>query len=160
MPAATLLCLVTSVLDGDSLVVHCPANAGPARVVVRLAGIDAPEYRQPYGKQALQALQALAMGQTVRLHCHKTDRYQRKVCTAEIAMAWRSQGSRGLDLGHALLTRGMAWWHQPFAHEQTPGLRMRYEAAEQEARRNKAGLWASPQPQSPWQWRAMHGARR
>jgi micrococcal nuclease len=30
------------------------------------------------------------------------------------------------------------------------------EGLETEARKNKKGMWADPQPVPPWQWRCLH----
>jgi hypothetical protein len=46
---------------------------------VRLAEIDTPESRQPYGNRAKQALSALVLGKEVRVMVVDTDRYGRTV---------------------------------------------------------------------------------
>lgn len=151
---AALLCLVIGVSDGDTLRAQCENT--PRTTIVRLAGIDAPEYHQPYGNQARKALRRLTLGRTVELRCHKVDNYQRDVCSVWASPESASEGPRTLDAGHALLSLGMAWWYQAYAHEQTAEERGQYEFTEQEARLHKAGLWASPDPIPPWKWRAQH----
>jgi endonuclease YncB( thermonuclease family) len=47
---------------------------------VRLAGIDAPEMGQPFGRRAKEAMSTLVYGKLARLDCYKTDRYGRGVC--------------------------------------------------------------------------------
>jgi endonuclease YncB( thermonuclease family) len=42
---------------------------------VRLAEIDIPEFRQPYGSRAKQALSALVFGKEARVVVVDTDRY-------------------------------------------------------------------------------------
>ncbi len=59
MIAATLLCLVVGITDGDTITARCPTEdaAHPyQQVKVRLGAIDAPERKQPYGERARQAL--------------------------------------------------------------------------------------------------------
>lgn len=153
MPVTTLLCLVISVSDGDTLRAQC--EDGPRTTIVRLAGIDAPEYRQPYGRQAGKVLRRLTLGKTAELRCHKVDDYRRGICSVWVSPESAPQGARTLDAGHALLSLGMAWWYQAYAHEQTPEERGQYAFAEQEARLHKLGLWAAARPMPPWQWRAQ-----
>lgn len=152
MLATTLLCLVINVSDGDTLRAQCEDI--PRTRIIRLAGIDAPEYRQPYGNQARKALRRLTLGKIAEMHCHKVDDYQRDVCSVRVTPESAPEGPRTLDAGHALLSQGMAWWYQAYAHEQTAEERGQYEFTEQEARLHKAGLWAAPHPTPPWKWRA------
>ena len=153
MLTTTLLCAVISVSDGDTLRARCGESSS---TIVRLAGIDAPEYRQPYGKQARKALRQLVLGKTAELRCHKIDDYRRSVCSVWVAPGAAPLGPRTLDAGHAMLGMGMAWWYQAYAHEQTPEERGQYAFTEQQARLRAAGLWASPSPVPPWRWRALH----
>ena len=156
MLTTTLLCAVISVSDGDTLRARCN---GTDTTIVRLAGIDAPEYRQPYGKQARKALRRLVLGKTAELRCRKTDDYQRSVCNVWVTPEGAPHGPRTLDAGHALLSLGMAWWYQAYAHEQTPEERGQYAFAEQEARVRTIGLWACRYPMPPWRWRNLHRHR-
>ncbi|WP_313075805.1 hypothetical protein [Melaminivora sp.] len=59
MISTTLICLVVGISDGDTLTARCPTQdaAHPYQQVnVRLAGIDAPEKRQPLGERSRQHL--------------------------------------------------------------------------------------------------------
>jgi endonuclease YncB( thermonuclease family) len=82
MPVAALLaCFVIGIADGDTLTARCEA-AGPGRtanLVVRLAGIDAPEKRQPLGHRSQQHLAALCFQKRAEMHALDTDRYGRTV---------------------------------------------------------------------------------
>ena len=62
-----------SVIDGDSILI---GNA-----MIRLAGIDAPELDQPYGRNAKWALVAMTKGQVVRAELDGTLSYDRTVAT-------------------------------------------------------------------------------
>lgn len=158
MFASTILCLVVAISDGDTLTARCPTDdaAHPyQQVKVRLAAIDAPERKQPYGNRARQALAELTFQKQVRLDCVKQDRYRRSVCNVWVAPASAPNGPQTLDAGLAMVTQGMAWWYRAYAKEQTPEARGQYEFAEQEARAKRAGLWADRDPVAPWEWRKM-----
>jgi len=163
MIAVTLLCLIIHVSDGDTLTARCNSDSARApqttqTLKVRLAGIDAPESRQPYGSQARKALQTLVLKKNVTLRCHTIDRYKRHICTVWVAAT--GHGTHTLDVGHALLTQGMAWWYRQYAAEQSPQQRSQYEWAEKSARAKRAGLWGSRKPPvAPWQWRAAQKRR-
>lgn len=153
MIAATLFCLVVGISDGDTLTARCGEPGEYQQVKVRLAGIDAPERKQPYGERSRQALAELAFKKTARLECGKKDRYKRSVCNVWVAPASAPDGPQTLDAGLAMVSQGMAWWYRAYSREQTPEARGQYEFAEQEAKAKGAGLWADEEPVAPWEWR-------
>lgn len=162
MLAATLLCLVVGISDGDTLTARCPTESTEhpyKQVKVRLGAIDAPESRQPYGARAKQALSDLAYNKQAELRCNKIDRYQRHVCSVWVAPASAPNGPRTLDAGLALVTQGMAWWYRYYSSEQSPQERGQYEFAEQEAKAKRAGLWKDAEPVAPWDWRSARRGR-
>ena len=53
-----------------------------------------------------------------------------------------------------LLRAGLAWWYRRFARDDTELARL-----EAEARDARQGLWASPNPVPPWEWRRNGRAR-
>jgi endonuclease YncB( thermonuclease family) len=115
---------------------------------IRLAGIDAPERRQPHYETARQNLAKLAFGKMVTVEWHKRDLYGRLVANV---IAERR------DVGLAQVRAGLAWWFRKYAHEQSSFERSLYESAELDAQRNKRGLWNSPKRTPPWEWRATRG---
>ena len=139
--ADTLLGKAVRILDGDTVEV---LDARKRTHRVRLAGIDAPESKQPFGAKAKRALSSLVAGETVAVDWHKRDRYDRLV--GKIMLD-------GADVNLALVRAGYAWWYREYAGEQSPSDRRLYEAAEKEARREGVGLWADPRPIAPWDWR-------
>lgn len=163
MLAAALLCLVVGISDGDTLTARCPTEdaAHPyQQVKVRLAGIDAPERKQPFGSRARQALADITFQKQARLDCVKKDRYKRSVCNVWVAPASAPDGPKTLDAGLAMVTQGMAWWYRGYSRDQTPEARGKYEVAEQEARAKRVGLWSHSEPTPPWEWRRQSGTAK
>ena len=81
MPAvATLIaCLVVAAADGDTLTVNCEAQAEqpPQTMIIRLAEIDAPEMRQPFGQRSKQNLAAMCFQKPATVKPQTRDRYGR-----------------------------------------------------------------------------------
>lgn len=156
MLAATLLCLVVGISDGDTLTARCPTQDTEhpyQQIKVRLQGIDAPERKQPFGNRAREVLSDIAYMKEAELRCNKIDRYKRYVCSVWVKPEEAPGPYKTLDAGLAMVTAGMAWWYRDYAREQTPEERGQYEFAEQEAQLRKVGLWSMPGPIAPWDWR-------
>ncbi|NCC23392.1 MAG: nuclease [Alphaproteobacteria bacterium] len=132
---------VVRILDGDTVEV---LDARKRTHRVRLAGIDAPESKQPFGAKAKRALSSRVGGKTLTVDWHKRDRYDRLVGKLMFD---------GADVNLALVRAGYAWWYREYAGEQSPSDRRLYEAAEKAARRDGVGLWSDPRPIAPWDWR-------
>ncbi|WP_374515971.1 thermonuclease family protein [Niveibacterium sp.] len=132
---------VVGVHDGDTITV---LSADQVQHKIRLAGIDAPELGQAWGKNARQTLSGLVFGHQVEVVTSKRDRYQR-----EVGKVLRA----GTDINLAVLDAGMAWWYREYAKEQAPGDRAVYSRAEANAARDQRGLWADRDPVPPWEWR-------
>ncbi|WP_222183404.1 thermonuclease family protein [Geminicoccus harenae] len=135
MPAWAWPALVERVVDGDTIQVRADRRT----LTVRLSGIDAPERGQPGGIQAGQALAELVAGRSVEVVPEGRDRYGRVVARVELA---------GRDVGTILVRAGHAW--QFTRYDDGPVLR----EAQQQARRERLGVWADPDPLPPWRWRA------
>jgi endonuclease YncB( thermonuclease family) len=135
--AETLTGRVVGVSDGDTLTLLAEGNR---QVRVRLAEIDTPESRQPYGSRAKQALSDLAFGKTARVEVEDTDRYGRTVGRVFVD---------GTDVNAAMVRQGAAWVYRQYAKDQS------LFALEAEARQAKRGLWSLPEAerQPPWEWR-------
>jgi endonuclease YncB( thermonuclease family) len=137
--AEELIGRVIKVNDGDTLTLSIE---GRRPIKVRLAGIDAPEYDQPYGKAARQALSVLVFGQTVRVTVYSRDDYGRIVAAVDLS---------GQDVETNLVERGAAWVYRRY--NRNP----RLVELETQAKVARRGLWALPESQRmpPWKWR--HG---
>jgi len=140
MPATALLvCVVIGIADGDTLTARCPAAAGPAlRIVVRLADIDAPEKRQPFGTRSRQHLSALCFGKRAEIRPHAVDRYGRTV--AHVVC-------EGSDAHAGQVGAGLAWAYTAY------GRNAALAQLERQARVERRGLWSDPSPVAPWTWR-------
>ncbi len=126
---------VIGVADGDTITVLHDRRSQK----VRLQGIDSPEKGQPFGERAKQFTSRLAFGQEVTVHVTDRDRYGRTV--AGIVLP------DGRSLNHEIVRAGYAWWARRYSRD--PSLAT-LEAA---ARKARAGLWADPHAQPPWEWR-------
>jgi endonuclease YncB( thermonuclease family) len=133
---------VVGVSDGDTLTILTPANE---QLKVRIAGIDAPEKKQPFGDSSKKRMSELSFGKRAVVDCYKRDRYQRSICTVSIG---------GSDVGLQMIRDGMAWHYKRFQKEQSRVAAESYARAEETARAVKAGLWRVRSPIAPWDWRA------
>jgi endonuclease YncB( thermonuclease family) len=140
-PAHALSCLVVGISDGDTLRAVCGVRQ---RVKIRLAGIDAPELRQSYGRAAKRSLASLCQRKTAEIAVQDIDAYGRTV--AQVFCA-------GRDAGAVQVASGLAWAYRPYLR--TPYLL----DLENEARRQRRGLWTAAKPVPPWTWRKREANR-
>lgn len=133
---------VDTVHDGDT--VTCRDPEGRAWKI-RLVGIDAPEFGQPFGEASRRALADKLAAGVVRVEGDARDQHGRLLGTLRI-------GDR--DINRELVAEGWAWAFGGFS---TEGELLDAEA---EARRGRRGLWADPEPLHPRQWRELHPPHR
>jgi endonuclease YncB( thermonuclease family) len=134
--------------DGDSFIAATPQG----RITIRIAGIDAPERFQAFSGNARGQMQQLLQGRDLRIHVIKIDQYQRAV-----AQVFSRHEEQWIDVGLEQITQGLAWHYKRYAKEQELAERLAYTRAEEDARKQRRGLWkdldtASP-PQAPWDYR-------
>ena len=129
---------VVKVIDGDSLGVI--GSTGEKREL-RLWGIDAPESRQRYGKQAKMLLAAMVQERRVEVQGKDIDVYNRLV-----ALVWVD----GALVNEELVRQGAAWVYEHFCRERICD---RWQRLQEEARYERRGLWAWPKPRPPWRYR-------
>jgi len=144
---------VVAVTDGDTIKVLDSDNTEHK---VRLVGIDAPERGQPFGSVSRDHLAVLVAGKDVLVETEKQDRYGRVLGKVWVQSADCPSCGKNLNVNHAQILAGMAWWYRYYASEQSPQDRGRYESAEDEARARGWGLWADPHPVNPYDWRKSH----
>jgi len=133
---------VVEVIDGDTLMVMRQGKA----VRVDLAGIDCPEQKQPFGKEAEQFTSRLASNQEVTVRITGTKKYGGIM--ADVIL------SDSLHLNQELVKAGLAWYMQ-----YTPDDKILADM-EAKARTAKKGLWAEKNPLPPWEWRKIHQQTR
>ena len=131
---------VTKVHDGDSIHI---TPSGSKRVVIRLAGIDAPEIKQTFGIQSRDKLRSIILNKTAQAQCHKLDKYQRHVCVVQY---------ENRDINLQMVAAGMAWHYKYYQNEQSALDRRRYAAAQTSAQKRQLGLWGM-QSVAPWEFR-------
>ena len=117
------------VVDGDTIVVKCDKR----QMTVDLAGIDAPELGQPWGKEVRSFVRDMVEGSQI---------------TVEVIEAGETGGTArvliaGQDLSRLLAERGLAW--------ATAGGGL--EDLTEKAKSAPCGLWLDAQPVPPWQFR-------
>ena len=135
-PPAELSGKVISIKDGDTIAILYNNKT----LTIRLAHIDCPEKKQPYGQAAKQFMSDKCFGQIVTIqHQHEYDRSKRLI--GEVITA------SGENLNKALVKAGLAWHYKKYSTN------IIYSALEQEARKQRIGLWSEPNPIAPWEWR-------
>lgn len=148
---------VTKVTDGDTIQV---TDTRGTKLKVRLYGIDAPEtdkgnkrtgkiskHGQPYGDNAQQALEEMVAKKYVRLEVMAIDQYKRTV-----AIVWIEDKI----VNKEMVKFGWAWAYRqylasPYASE--------YIQLEEQARKERRGLWEQNNPQPPWEFRKLQKKR-
>lgn len=140
--AEVLTGTVTSVYDGDTITLH--TEAGTKKI--RLAGIDAPELKQPYGTESRDALRQDVLNQSVTVDTTKLDKYGRSVGKVLIA---------GEDINLKQVSRGIAWVYVKYLVELTAEDRLKYQTAQKEAQQGSLGMWSSDNLLEPWNYRVV-----
>lgn len=136
-PAEQFSCRVVAISEGDTFSCLTTENK---RLRVRLAEVDAPERKQPYGSEAKQALADLVLEKQVVLHAQEVDRYGRTLARAYVG---------GIDVNYTLVAQGAAWAYTKQLKDH------RLKDAETLARNMGKGLWQLPAEAivAPWAWR-------
>ena len=138
---------IVKVTDGDTVTL---LDEQSAKHKIRLAGIDAPESKMPYGQRATRLLSSLILGKDVTALTYKNDRYGRAIATLMI-------GKRDINL--AMVEAGLPWHYKQYAKEQPPAEAVAYAQAEDLARMKRLELWQDSNPTAPWDWRRAHQRR-
>lgn len=140
-PALAMEGKVVHVYDGDTVAFETP---GKQHIRIRLYGIDCPEYSQTYGQKAKAFTSQLLLGETVDFEQLDTDKNDRAVGLI------RRQGT---IVNKELLENGLAWYFEWFCRE---SFCSSWKQLEARTRQNRIGLWAEPNPISPWTYRKSH----
>lgn len=129
--------LVVSIIDGDTVKV---LDHNQEQLKVRLASIDAPERKQPFGRKSSKMLADMIGNEKVELNCPNKDRYNRWICTIYY---------NGADINKKMVEMGGAWVYRQYYSG------TEYIAAENQAKALKRGVWALSEYENiaPWEWR-------
>ena len=139
--AATLEGRVVGVADGDTITI---LDASNTQYKIRLAGIDAPEKKQPFGNVSKQFLSDLVFGKQVIVEYQKLDRYDRVVGKVFVD---------GMNANLEQVRRGLAWYFKKYKSELVLNDRLAYLHAEEDAINARIGLWVEPNQIPPWEFR-------
>ena len=131
---------VIRVVDGDSVnVLRLPEKE---ELKLRLYGIDAPEWKQAYGKESKDALKGhLGQNTEVLVKVLDKDRYGRLICNLHL-------NSEDISVNEWMVSKGNAWHYVKYAPDD-----INLQQAEKNARKNKLGLWSLETPIPPWEFR-------
>ncbi len=130
---------MVKVTDGDTITI---LTRDQKEERIRLYGIDVPENRggQPYWKASQDRLAALVAGKTVTVTWDLRDRNGRII-------GW-VLAPDGQWVNLLMVLTGYAWWVERYAPDEK-----QLREAQEDARRDKRGLWAEPMAVEPWLWR-------
>jgi len=105
---------------------------------VRLAEIDAPEKKHPFGSRAKEALSNLTFQKEVSVHLVKQDRYGRSL--AHVV-------ADGRNINFAMVEQGFAWCYDQYLKD------VACYQKQTDAQQSRRGLWSDPTPLAPWEYR-------
>ncbi|EAJ1689540.1 thermonuclease family protein [Campylobacter upsaliensis] len=136
---------VSKVIDGDTIeLLAKTSKENPynhiTKLKIRLYGIDAPELKQAYGKEAKEFLSALVLKQEVSLIIENKDKYDRFVGTLFL---------KGQDINKEMVKNGYAHAYESFSKK--------YLAEQADAKMFKLGLWQDERVMSPSEFRRKNG---
>ncbi|WP_066561224.1 thermonuclease family protein [Croceicoccus bisphenolivorans] len=166
---------VQKVFDGDGFLAnvwHPYREVWVERVPFRFAFIDAPEMEQPFGPEARDFLAGLIANKELRLDpvgkestgYMPIDPYKRVLCMAFLSeqmdvgtVDYYHEGKRGSgsvkrarpvmrNIELEMIVNGWAWVTEQYAFDREA----EYFEAQDDARRDRRGLWAMDNPEPPW----------
>lgn len=132
---------VTAVHDGDTISVLDITDGH--KYTIRLTRIDAPELKQPYGKEARIYLENLIKDKSVRVELVQGDFHGPRI-DCEVFLG-------DMNINDQLVRTGNAWWYEHFAPQDLNMLK-----CQTIAQACKYGLWKDPKPIAPWDFRALN----
>lgn len=139
--AESLAGQVVGVSDGDTITL---IDSTKSQHKIRLTGIDAPEKNQAFGQASKKSLSDMVFNQYVVVSWEKRDRYKRILGKVLL---------KDQDVCLEQVKRGMAWHYKKYEREQSSEDRTLYSKAEQNARKQRVGLWSDDAPIEPSEFR-------
>jgi micrococcal nuclease len=183
--AETLKVEVLKVFDGDGFLAdffNPVRQKWVKRVPCRFAFIDAPEMEQPFGLESMEFLHKLIAGKTLQV-CpivkestsnSPIDHYKRFLCMAFLSeqmqvgqIEYYLRGGCGTgqvktartvtrNIELEMIVNGWAWVVEQYAFERED----EYFDAQEDAWRNRRGLWAMDNPEPPWKFKQKQRRRK
>ena len=132
----TLTAKVIGIKDGDTVVVLDSLNH---QTTLRLAEVDCPEKNQPFGTKAKQFTSDQIYRKEIKYVVTDIDRYGRS-----IAMIYYDDNKY---LSAEIIKTGMGWHYKRYSTSKELAL------IEDNAKKNKKGLWVDINPIEPSEWR-------
>lgn len=133
----TLTAKVVGIKDGDTVVV---LDSLKNQITLRLAEVDTPEKNQPFGTKAKQFTSDQIYLKTIKYVVTDTDRYGRS-----IAMIYYDTDNKYLSA--EIIKAGMGWHYKRYSTSKE------LATFEDNAKKNKIGLWVDNNPIAPWEFR-------
>ncbi|MGP1484894.1 MAG: thermonuclease family protein [Campylobacter sp.] len=124
---------IVNIHDGDSVTAITNEKD---RVKIRLYGIDAPELKQPYGREAKRHLSKLTAKKDIKIVKKGKDRYGR-------TLAVLYSGNK--DINAKMVSDGYAWAYTDFSKD--------YKNLQTKAKNLKKGLWRDQNAVKPSDFR-------
>jgi micrococcal nuclease len=134
-----------NVIDGDTLEVIIEGK----QFVIELSDIDAPELDQPFGTEAKQFVEGLALNKKIKVSALDGATSVKGAIIAEIFVSQKQD-----SLNRTLVREGLAW---PVTD---PKKRNPYELAYEFAQKNHLGIWSVANILPPWEFRKQAGERK
>ncbi len=131
---------VTKVIDGDSIKVRTSEGM---EYEVQLEGTDAPELKQPFGKESAEALQKMLGTSKVKVTWQKKDNFERPLAQVYV---------EDKHINSEMIRTGNAWHFKRYNQSK------KLADLEIEAKKEKLGLWGTDNPQAPWDYRKENRA--
>jgi micrococcal nuclease len=125
---------VVKVIDGDTFDLM-----SDKKIRVRMFGIDSPERGQAFSVKAREFTAALIAGKEINVTIRNKDRYGRSVCDVYL--------NDGTYVNAEIVKAGYAWLFTRYSNDDT------LAQLEEDARKNKRGLWQEDNPLPPWEFR-------
>ncbi len=136
-----LLGRVDNVANGDTIIV---IDENKKRHKVYMLGIDAPELKQAFGKEAKAYLDKLLFARNYQVKV-VIDRHTAARNIVGTVYASELNSTQYSNINGMMVMSGYAWAN--------PKTSKQYVGVEKIARNKKVGLWEQKHPQAPWLWR-------
>ncbi|TKX31184.1 thermonuclease family protein [Campylobacter aviculae] len=126
---------VVKVIDGDTIEI---LNSNKISKV-RFFGIDAPELKQNFGKEAKNVLKRILQNKEVEIFYKNKDIYGRIIAIVKF---------KDVDINELMVSKGYAWADTYYTNI--------YTKEQKKAQEHKLGLWKDDNPIEPYKWRKQN----